>query len=73
MKVILKDILDAGLVAPTALILMTLVDYFDFNSLLLPIQISGMCGMLFNLYWLVYIKKKKTNYNLKSFLCFFNC
>ena len=35
MKVILKDILDAGLVAPIALILMTLVDYFDFNSLLL--------------------------------------
>ncbi len=59
MKVILKDILDAGLVAPIALILMTLVDYFDFNSLLLPIQIIGMCGMLLNLYWLVNIKKKK--------------
>lgn len=59
MKAVLKDILDAGLVAPIALILMTLVDYFDFNSLFLPIQISGMCGMLFNLYWLVYIKKKK--------------
>lgn len=59
MKVILKDILDAGLVAPIALILMTLVDYFDFNSLLLTIQIIGMCGMLLNLYWLVYIKKKK--------------
>tara|TARA_A100001011_G_scaffold294161_1_gene306190 strand:- start:605 stop:793 length:189 start_codon:yes stop_codon:yes gene_type:complete len=59
MKVILKDILDAGLVAPIALILMTLVDYFDFNSLLLTIQIIGMCGMLLNLYWLVNIKKKK--------------
>lgn len=48
MRVILKDILDAGLVAPIALILMILVDYFNFNSLLLPIQISGMCGMFFN-------------------------
>ena len=50
MKVILIDILDAGLVSSIALMLTTLVDYFDFNSLLLPIQISGMCGMLFNLY-----------------------
>jgi hypothetical protein len=48
MRVILKDILDAGLVAPIALILMILVDYFNFNSLLLPIQISGMYGISFN-------------------------
>ena len=59
MSSILKNILDVGLVTPIALVSMTLVDYFDFNSLLLPIQISGMCGMLLNLYWLVYIKKKK--------------
>ena len=59
MNNILKYILDAGLVAPIALITMTLVYYFNFDNLLLPIQLVGMCGMLFNLYWLVYIKKKK--------------
>ena len=57
MKNISKNILDAGLVAPIALITMTLVYYFDFDNLLLPVQVFGMCGMLFNLYWLVYIKK----------------
>ena len=56
---ILKYVLDTGLVAPIALITMTLVYYFDWDSLLLPIQVVGMCGMLINLYWLVYIKKKK--------------
>ena len=57
MKVILKDILDAGLVAPIAVVSMVIADYFHFDNLLLPVQIVGMCGMLFNLYWLVYIKK----------------
>ena len=59
MNNILKYILDSGLVAPIAVITMTLVYYFDLDNLLLPIQVVGMCGMLFNLYWLVYIKKKK--------------
>ena len=60
MNNILKNILDLGLVAPIALITMTLVYYFDLDTLLLPIQVVGMCGMLFNLYWLVYVKKKRT-------------
>ena len=55
----LKNILDAGLVAPIAVVSMTIVYYFDFDNLLLPVQVVGMCGMLFNLYWLFYIKKKK--------------
>ena len=59
MNNILKYILDAGLVAPIAVITMTLVYYFDLDNLLLPIQVVGMCGMLFNLYWLIYVKKKK--------------
>ena len=59
MNNILKYILDPGLVAPIAVITMTLVYYFDLDNLLLPIQVVGICGMLFNLYWLVYIKKKK--------------
>ena len=61
MKNILKYILDAGLVAPIALITMTLVHYFDLDNLLLPIQVVGMCGMLFNLYWLIYVKKKRND------------
>ena len=60
MNSILKNILDVGLVAPIALVSMTLVDYFNFDNLLLPVQIVGMCGMLFNLYWFIYIKKKKS-------------
>ena len=56
---ILKYILDDGLVTPIAAITMTLVYYFDLDNLLLPIQVVGMCGMLFNLYWLIYVKKKK--------------
>ena len=60
MNNILKYVLDTGLVAPIALITMTLVNYFDLDNLLIPIQVVGMCGMLFNLYWLVYIKKKKS-------------
>ena len=59
MNNILKYILDAGLVSPIALITMTLVYYFDLDNLLLSIQVVGMCGMLFNLYWLVHIIKKK--------------
>ena len=59
MNNILKYILDSGLVAPIALITMTLVYYFDLDNLLLPIQVVVICGMLFNLYWLVYIKNKK--------------
>ena len=62
MNNILKYILDAGLVAPIALITMTLVYYFDFDNLLLPIQVVGMCGMLFNLYWLIYVKKKRNDW-----------
>jgi len=50
MNNILKYILDAGLVAPIALITMTLVYYFDLDNFLLPIQLIGMCGMLINLY-----------------------
>ena len=49
MNNILKNILDSGSVAPIALITMILVYYFDLNNLLLPIQVVGMCGMLFNL------------------------
>ena len=49
MNNILKYILESGLVAPIALITMTLIYYFDFDNLLLPIQLIGMCGMLFNL------------------------
>ncbi len=60
MNNILKYILDAGLVAPIAVITMTLVYYFDLDNLLLPVQVVGMCGMLFNLYWLAYMKKKKS-------------
>ena len=59
MNNILKYILDAGLVTPIAVITMTLVYYFDLDNLLLPIQVVVICGILFNLYWLVYIKKKK--------------
>ena len=62
MKNNLKNILDAGLVAPIALITMTLVHYFDLDNLLLPIQVVGMCGMLFNLFWLIYIKKKRNDW-----------
>ena len=59
MNDILKYILYSGLAAPIALITMILVYYFGLDNLLLPIQVVGMCGMLINLYWLVYIKKKK--------------
>ena len=62
MNNILKYILDAGLVAPIAVITMTLVYYFDLDNLLLPIQVVGMCGMLFNLYWLIYVKKKRNDW-----------
>ena len=62
MNNILKYILDVGLVAPIALITMTLVYYFDLDNLLLPIQVVGMCGMLFNLYWLIYVKKKRNDW-----------
>ena len=53
MNNILKIILDSGLVAPIALITMTMVYYFDLDNLLLPFQVVGMCGMLTNLYWVV--------------------
>ena len=59
MNDILKYILDAGLVAPIAVITMTLVYYFDLDKLLLPIQVVGMCGMLLNLCWLIYEKKRE--------------
>ena len=62
MNNILKYILDAGLVTPIAVITMTLVYYFDLDDLLLPIQVVGMCGMLFNLYWLIYVKKKRNDW-----------
>ena len=62
MNNILKYILDAGLVAPIAVIIMTLVYYFNLDNLLLPIQVVGMCGMLFNLYWLIYVKKKRNDW-----------
>ena len=62
MNNILKYILDPGLVAPIAVITMTLVYYFDLDNLLLSIQVVGMCGMLFNLYWLVYVKKKRNDW-----------
>ena len=58
---ILKYILDNGLVTPIAAITMTLVYYFDLDNLLLPMQVVGMCGMLFNLYWLIYVKKKRND------------
>ena len=57
--VLLKYMLDIGLIAPVAIVLMTLAHYFNFDNFLLPVQIVGMIGMLFNLYWLVFLKKKR--------------
>ena len=59
MNNILKNVIDAGLVIPIALLPIILVDYSDFDSLIHILQIISIVGILVE--FIVFIRKKIIN------------
>ena len=58
MNKITKDLLDAGFLAVIALGSIALVDHYDLSDFKIPVALVGLGVMLFNLYWVVFIKNK---------------
>ena len=58
MNKLIKDLLDAGFLAVIALGSMYLVDHYDLSDFKIPVALAGLGVMLFNLYWVVFIKNK---------------